>query len=797
MRLPKHASTTALVLVLCVLAAATRFWGLGWGLPNTYHVDEDWFAGKAIQFFGGDLNPRFFHVPTLHMYMLAGLWRVYYWVGRAAGTFQDPEDFKAKYINHPTVFYLIGRTLSALFSIGTVLLLYLIGARMYDRRAGVLAALLLIFALDHNRISHDMLPDVPMVFFLVLSFHFIWRIYKTGRTRDYLLAGLTAGVAMSMKYGGQMMFLPLFLAHLFRVLENRRPRWEILASPKLIAAGLVFVATFIAGSPYMVIKFSKFWSEFRWQTRHLMSEGHFGSSFAEPAWLFYFKHGFRENVGLLAQFLVLGGVILGLVRRGKRDLILLSYPLVVFLFIAPWKAQATRYLMPLAPFFILAGAVFLDAGLRWIGRILGRPHRRAARLGLGAAAVVAVAAILFPSAREVERFDEALAAPNSRTVAKDWIHRYILPGTKIALEQYGPPVSRERYSIITERTLSDVDLEWLSGKKVEYVITSDTMAERFTRYPRDFPERAAFYRALEHEAVLIKTFRPRYQGPLLDLHFPTLRIYRLSRAPTYGFPGNFGRYAQEVRLERQSDGWLVRSAVAASSWLEANERVRNPYLRLTDAQGRELGRFVLHEGEISTTADFSAEGGGILAEVPEGSRFHIGYEYALSPNPLAVAAEGTFRKEYTLPERADKSSLTSGRWSCAYAFVRFPARRGDDYFQVVTLARREATASLRSQVFGGGLRYREDYVLNPFVLLRDSRGADLKKVVVFNGKLGSLEADRFAPAQIGVVLPDIPADARIFVGSDYYFNKAKAASAGGPELFELVLPTPPPAPRQR
>jgi 4-amino-4-deoxy-L-arabinose transferase-like glycosyltransferase len=783
---PKAAATVVLLL-LCALALGTRFWGLDWGLPHTYHVDENWFAGKSIQFFGGNLDPEFFHVPTLHMYLVAGLWRAYYALGRLAGSFEGPEDFRSKYINQPTPFYLLGRTLSALFSVGTVLLLFLLGSRMFGRRAGVLAALLLIFALDHNRISHDMLPDVPMVFFLVLSLWFIWKVYTRGRTGDYLLAGLAAGAAMSLKYGGQMMFLPLFLAHLFRVLENRRPRWEALFSPKLIGAGLVFVAAFLAGSPYIVLNFKKFWSEFRWQTSHLMTEGHFGSSFEEPAWLFYLKHGFRENVGLLAQFLVLGGVILGLVRRERRDLLVLSYPVVLFLLIATWKARATRYLMPLAPFFILAGAAFLDAVLGRLGRAVGGRGGKLGRFALGAGGVVLVAAILFPSAREVVRVDAALAGTNSRTAAKEWIHRTILPGTRIALESYDPPISRERYSVVYRHTLGEIDLEWLSLKKVEYVVTTDTMSERFTRNPQEDPKRAGFYLGLEREAVLVKTFRPAYQGPLLDLHFPTLRVFRLSQAAHYGFPGNFGRYAQDIRLERGAGGWSVRSSVAASSWLPANERVRNPYLRLTDRQGRELGRFVLHEGEISAAESFSCESGGTVAEIPEGSRVHFGYEYALSPNPLPVPTEGPFRKEIVLPERVDKASLASGRWSSDYAFVRFPGERGDDYFQSLTLTRKEKTASLRSQVFGGGLRYREDFVRNPFVLLRGAEGEEVKKLVVFEGTLGSLQSDRFAPAQAGDVFPAPPVGVRVFVGYDFYFNKNRADAAGGPELVEVFF----------
>jgi hypothetical protein len=177
-----------------------------------------------------------------------------------------------------------------------------------------------------------------------------------------------------------------------------------------------------------------------------------------------------------------------------------------------------------------------------------------------------------------------------------------------------------------------------------------------------------------------------------------------------------------------------------------------------------------------------------LTDLPPGARIHFGYEYALAPNPLDFAPEGAFFKETTLPERVDPSSLAAGRWSCAFWFVRFPDTRGDDYFQTVTLARREATAILRSGVFGGGLRYREDHVQNPFVLVRDRGGAEIAKLIVYKGTLGSLKADRFGPAQSRDILAALPADLRIFVGYERYFNKGKADAAGGPEILELPAP---------
>jgi dolichyl-phosphate-mannose--protein O-mannosyl transferase len=153
--MPSTAKTSrlAVFLVILVLSFATRFWGLGWGLPNTYHVDENWFAGKAANFLEGNLDPKFFDVPTLHMYTLAGLWKVYFLIEKAGGQVRTAAEFRDTLIQNPTVFYLIGRALSALMGIGTILLLYLLGKRMYGPRAGAIAALMLVFALDHARIS--------------------------------------------------------------------------------------------------------------------------------------------------------------------------------------------------------------------------------------------------------------------------------------------------------------------------------------------------------------------------------------------------------------------------------------------------------------------------------------------------------------------------------------------------------------------------------------------------------------------------------------------------------------------
>jgi hypothetical protein len=798
--------------LLLVLAVATRFWGLGWGLPNTYHADENFFAQKAIRFIDGDLNPHFFHVGTLHMYILAGMWKAYYYLGKGTGTFQSTPQFMQALIDDPTMFYKIGRAFSAVSGVGVVLLIFLIGLRMFNLWAGAAAGLFMTFSPEHIKISHAMLPDGPTLFFLVLTFYLIWMIYKTGRTRYYVLAGLTAGAAMAMKYAGHMMAVPLFLAHVFRVLENGLPKKRILLDGRLFLFGGAFLLIFAAGCPYAVLDFKRFLQDFRWQSEHLLTQGHFGSSMEQPAWLFYLQFGFRDNLGSWVQYLAYGGVILALARRKALEWILLAYPVVLFLFIGAWKTRATRYFLPVAPFFILLAALFVNTAADWTvkkvrgsSRLRGPDLRTAAgwttelsqRLfGRPGSAPRAVAALtlLFalvsvaPSAVRAVRYDASISGLDTRTVARDWVHFNIPAGEKIAIEMYDPPISREKYATIYRHSLSDLDLEWLQDQGARYVIISDINYARFTRFPDEFPGRAAFYFDLEKEATLIKTFEPAYNEDLLDLHNPTIKIYRLSRAVDYRFPGHFARYALDAELTPSDrGGWRLRGSLAASLASYAGERVSSPYIRVEDAAGRSLGRLNLLEGDIPGNA-FQADASTILSDLPEGARIILGYEYSISPNPLREPPERPFQKEFILPEKVDHAVLRGGNLKIAYRFGAVPASPAGPYFQAVSLVSRGSAAALWSRVLGPSLRYKEGNILDPFVELRDAQGALLKTLTVFEGKLGALGADSRGPVEKKILLRDIPAGFRIVIGHRGGPGKEPALSA--PLSIELSPPLP-------
>jgi hypothetical protein len=785
----------AIVAALILLAVVVRLAGLSWGLPYVYHVDEARFAQLSAGIVKGDLNPHFFFIPNLYMYMVAGAWEGAFLAGKVLGTFHTRADFLGRLDTDPTLLYLLGRLVTVLTALLTVFFLYVLGKRMYNPRVGWLAALFLILSLEHTRASHDMYPDATMLLFMVLSFLFIWAVYREGKTRDYLLAGLFAGLAFATKYGGHVLFISLALAHLFRGLEQKRPLREIILSLPLVGSGLAFVLAFLAVDPYVLFDFATFKAHFNWQSAHLFSLGHYGTAPSVSVPLFYLRYGFLENLGLVIQFLALGGLILGFVKSRRREWILFATPLVLQITVSTWKTYATRYMLPSAPFFILIAAFFTD----WL---LSRPRPGGApgaalkegwasgrRAWMGAALVTLA---VLPSAVRIFKFDVNLIRPDTRTVAKDWIEANLPPGTKIALEQYGPPISPSVYHAFSVRpSLSQVNLEWLSRRRIEYAVISDLEYSRFVPYPKDFPSQAAFYRSLDEKAILIKTFLPKWDDKLVDLHNPTIKIYRLSTCPDPGFPGNFRKYAQSVTLVRTSEtAWTLRSAIKAAGLVPRDERVFRPYVRLVDAKEREAALLVLKDGP------FGKSGGGALSLLkaaplglaPGRYTIRVGYLFVFTSKVPGLDPSRRLAKETPLAEVQLDSGKPGKKIEYLFSYAAFPNTRGDDYVQAVTLARTGSGWRLTGSIYGGELRFGDDYVVNPFVAVVDGAGRTTDRFVLFDGKVGSFHIEHPGGVRRTFKLP-VPTGKRSLVaGYDSYYDDQRPGRSGGPAEVPLLLP---------
>ncbi len=91
----------------------------------------------------------------------------------------------------------VGRGLAALFDLGSILLVYLIGRRLFGVRVGLLAALLGALTVMSIQQSHFFVDPIFSTFFCLLSLYWAVRVAQGGGWLDYSLLGLSIGAAMA------------------------------------------------------------------------------------------------------------------------------------------------------------------------------------------------------------------------------------------------------------------------------------------------------------------------------------------------------------------------------------------------------------------------------------------------------------------------------------------------------------------------------------------------------------------------------------------------------------------------
>ena len=83
--------------------------------------------------------------------------------------------------NNYDMITLVGRALSGIFDLGSLLFLFLIGRRLYGKGVGLLAAVLLSFSVLNIQLSHFYAVDTFANLFIVATIYFLLRAYATGR----------------------------------------------------------------------------------------------------------------------------------------------------------------------------------------------------------------------------------------------------------------------------------------------------------------------------------------------------------------------------------------------------------------------------------------------------------------------------------------------------------------------------------------------------------------------------------------------------------------------------------------
>ena len=450
--------TSATLGVTLLVAAALRVVGSGYGLPYPLlNPDEGNIVPRAWDLVhGGGLDPGWYDYPSLLFLVLSPtqLWSA------------DPS-------------YGAARIVAVGVGVAGVAVAWWLGQAAFGRRAALVGAVTVAVATTHVAYSRMAVTDVLLTTLVTIAL----ALMVGGRLE---WAGLAVGLAVSTKYPGVALGVPLVVA--------AWGQWRALARSLAIA-----VAAFLLTSPFVVIHAGRAWSDI---TRV--------QDLARLGWL-----GFEDDRGLTLAFVdrlwgavgpllvvAVVALILAVRRRSPADRVLLAFVAAYWLELVPVHAPFDRYILPLVPVLgVLAGSARLLVPF-------------------------ALVALLVPT---IWSIDDALAlqGKDTRLVADTWIAAHVPSGDLIAadpstLPLVGRKVLRLELPGPGRPFDPDRDLARLRREGVVWLLTSGAVTDRVTAEPDRYPREAAFYRSLGNADVAFAT-----SSSVPGLTGPWVRVYRL------------------------------------------------------------------------------------------------------------------------------------------------------------------------------------------------------------------------------------------------------------------------------
>jgi len=448
---------------------------------------EDSLAGKLRSYAYG-------HFPLYLLVLVAhGAQAAARWLGETTIAF--PPAFQPFYVvgrnladyNHLA---LVGRAISALADLGTLLLVYALGRRAFGRVAGLMAAGAYAFAVLPIQLSHFCTVDMVLTFCVVATIALAAR-WATGGGGwvTWLGAGALAGLAVGSKFSAILLFLPLLAAACYRlpglerrpeiaeglvegpgpeVLEGRRGstgasassahRSPLAAGPdddwarkvvivvmgRMAAALGVSLAVFALTNPFAIIEVAAYVTNVLAQ--EAMVSGLMDAPYTRqyigtlPYWYFIrqlSQWGLGWPLGLVAW----GGFAWAVVRAGRRlshwregarimpaQAVMLAWAVPYFASVGSFHTKFPRYMAPLLPFLLIFGAGAAVAGYRWLARRWGGRGR--------VAWSVAMLAVMLFTVGWALAFTGVYRQEHPWIQASRWIYEHIPADSKLLTEHW-------------------------------------------------------------------------------------------------------------------------------------------------------------------------------------------------------------------------------------------------------------------------------------------------------------------------------------------------------------------------
>ena len=516
----KRVITVVLLSFVLLSTFLVRFIGADFGLPLQLHHDEKFIVNPAIGIADGKLDSGWYGSPGSTLMYANGFFFFLY--TKAANLFTRPSSVAELFQKDPTPFFLIGRILVILLSTLTVFLVFLIAKIIYcNSWSAYFSAILLAISYLYVKHSRFITPDIPAAFFIVLLLYFSLKIIETRQLKYYIFSGAALGLAIATKYPCVIGLVLIIFAHFLSLSHKQFAKKikHLFLDRKIWIAFLACIAAFLVAMPFFIPNFSVVIRDIQEEARST----HLSADHLDFVGKLRFYSGLvqREAFGKFGRWALGMAILLVLVRRNKKEVLLLSFPLFFWIFLSALELHWERWFIPAIPFLaiILGGAIFY-----WVKKI---PLFWAKTLLI----LLFVYFIFFPIIVRTSLIMYALTKEDTRTQVEAW-QQGLDPSTKVIAHEGSLDKADNVHvgSIYNgAHTLDEFD----------YLVTLQTRIDKFCNF--DQQEECAFHRRLSNSLLLEHRFESAsikipylHELPIIGNQMiklliypgPTLRVYQ-------------------------------------------------------------------------------------------------------------------------------------------------------------------------------------------------------------------------------------------------------------------------------
>jgi 4-amino-4-deoxy-L-arabinose transferase-like glycosyltransferase len=442
-----------IALLLLAVAVALYLPGTSWGLPpadgpgklSSWAADELGPIGPILELRAAILhrglgNPQY---PLFHYLVLAAFYIPYLLIQGLTGAIRPP------FAGYPFGFVdpvsglqglaLLARYVTVLMAGGTAVVAYFTGKTLWDRRAGVFAAVFVMLMYPMFYYGRTSNTDVPALFWVSLTLlSFSMALVKGLTISRWVWLGSLAALAVATKDQNYAVLLPLTLPLLYAHYRG----WKATDGSKLrnllYAPGMGFLISIVAYAAASGLAINP--RKFLFHVAYIRggSAGHF----SYPATAAGYAELFFDAVGFVAQtvswpVLITGvaGALLCICRKHVSWPLLLIVPGLFFGVLAAVRVVRFRFVL-VCGYVIACFAGYALA--QWL------ESRR-----LKPAAWTAFAVLVLAALAPAIELTSLMISGGSRMEAQEWLQENLRAGDRIAY--FGEPRNVNRFPRIDDR----------------------------------------------------------------------------------------------------------------------------------------------------------------------------------------------------------------------------------------------------------------------------------------------------------------------------------------------------------